>query len=284
MAAPAQAADAPSVTAKGVFLHDNSAGVKLYGKDTEGKRPIASTTKIMTARVVLGDPDLDLDRRVTVQQAYRDYVAQKGASTADLRTGDKLTVRQLLYAMMLPSGCDAAYALADTFGDGSTRAARVASFIGKMNSTADALGMTNTKFDSFDGVSATGENYSTPRDLVKVTRSAMKYGTFANAAAKQSLVKSVPTSNGGTRTYTWYNTNQLLGSYSGAHGVKTGTTTPSGPCLVFTATRDGRNIIGVILNDANRYTDAAKLLDYAFGSNTASTMKLRKLPEGAQRD
>lgn len=288
MASPAGAAEAaaaPTVSAKGAFLLNGSTGAKVFGKSSDTRRQVASTTKIMTARVVLSQPNLNLDRKVTIRQAYRDYVVNKGASTADLKTGDKVAVGTLLYAMMLPSGCDAAYALADTFGSGSTRAARVKSFIKKMNAKADFLGMTNTQFDSFDGISSTGNNYSTPRDMAKLAKSVYNYsGKFREIIAKTKAVRYATASNGNRRTYTWYNTNQLLGSYSGANGMKTGTTTPSGPCLIFTATRNGKTYIGVVLNASDRYKDAAKLLDYGFGSNTASTMKLRQLPEGAQRD
>jgi D-alanyl-D-alanine carboxypeptidase (penicillin-binding protein 5/6) len=284
LATPARAATAPSVSAKGAFMLNNATGSTLYSKYADTKRPMASTTKIMTARVVLSVPDLNLDRKITIKQAYRDYVAAKGASTADLRTGDKVTIRQLLNAMMLPSGCDAAMALADTFGTGTTISARTKSFISKMNAKATYLGLTNTHFDSFDGNSTLNTNYTTPRDLAKLTRSAMKYSTFAGIVKKTKTVQYATTSTGGTRTYTWYNTNKLLGSYSGAIGVKTGTNTPAGPCLVFAGTRDGKTVIGVLLNDAYRFTDAAKLMDYAFGSTSATTMQLRTLPTGAQRD
>jgi D-alanyl-D-alanine carboxypeptidase (penicillin-binding protein 5/6) len=263
---------------------NSATGSTLYSKYADTKRPMASTTKIMTARVVLSTPDLNLDRKVTIKQAYRDYVTAKGASTADLKTGDKVTIRQLLHAMLLPSGCDAAMALADTFGTGTTISARTKSFISKMNAKADTLGLANTHFDSFDGNSTQNTNYTTPRDLAKLARSAMKYSTFAGIVKKPKTVQYATTSTGGTRTYTWYNTNQLLGSYSGAIGVKTGTNTPSGPCLVFAATRNEKTVIGVLLNDQYRYTDAAKLLDYAFGTSSASTMRLRTLPTGAQRD
>nr|WP_240930073.1 serine hydrolase [Streptomyces coryli] len=285
MAWPAQGATPPpTVTAKGAYLMDAKSGAKMFGKADNTKRQMASTTKVMTAAVVLKSSSLDLDRWVTVKQTYRDYVTREGASTAGLRKGDKVTVRQLLYAMMLPSGCDAAYALADTFGSGSTIAARTKSFIGKMNKKAADLGMTNTKFDSFDGISQAGDNYTTPKDLSKLAAYAIKDTTFQKVVKSTKTVRNAKTSTGATRVYTWYNTNQLLGSYSGAIGIKTGTGTAAGPCLVFAAVRGDKSVVGVILNDANRYTSAAKILDYGFGSSTASTMKLRKLPEGAQRD
>ncbi|MFJ1578921.1 D-alanyl-D-alanine carboxypeptidase family protein [Streptomyces sp. NPDC088182] len=284
LASPAQAAAAPTVSAKGGFLLNQATGATVYSKTADTRRQMASTTKIMTAAVVLSTKGVDLDRKVTVKQAYRDYVAKEGASTADLRTGDKLTVRQLLYATMLPSGCDAAYALADTFGTGSTNAARTKSFIAKMNAKATELKLKNTKFDSFDGISQGGQNYTTPRDLAKIAQYAMKYTNFRSTVKATSYKSTAPTSTGGKRTYTWYQTNQLLGSYSGAVGIKTGTGTAAGPCLVFAATRGSKTLVGVVLNGSDRYKDAAKLLDYGFGSSTAKTMKLRSLPSDAQRD
>ncbi|MER8068949.1 serine hydrolase [Streptomyces sp. NPDC094034] len=284
LASPAQAATAPSISGKGGFVLNNATSATVYSKTADTRRQMASTTKIMTAAVVLSTKGVDLNRKVTVKQAYRDYVAKEGASTADLRTGDKVTVRQLLYGTMLPSGCDAAYALADTFGTGSTNAARTKSFIAKMNAKAVELKLKNTKFDSFDGISQAGNNYTTPRDLAKIAQYAMKNSTFRAVVKATSYKSTAPTSTGGTRTYTWYNTNQLLGSYSGAIGIKTGTGTAAGPCLVFAATRGSKTLVGVVLNGPDRYKDAAKLLDYGFGSSAAKTMKLRTLPADAQRD
>jgi D-alanyl-D-alanine carboxypeptidase (penicillin-binding protein 5/6) len=151
-AAAATTLKAPSIAAKGGYVMNNGTGATLYTKAADTRRSTGSTTKIMTARVVLATKNVNLDAKVTVQKAYSDYIVAKGASSAHLIVGDKLTVRQLLYGLMLPSGCDAAYALADKFGAGSTRAARVKSFIGKMNSTAKSLGLMNTHFDSFDGI------------------------------------------------------------------------------------------------------------------------------------
>ncbi|MGW7362621.1 D-alanyl-D-alanine carboxypeptidase family protein [Streptomyces sp. NPDC054841] len=285
LAAPAQAAvPIPTISGKGGFLLDQADGKAIYGKANNTRRQMASTTKLVTAITVLTTPGVDLNKKVTIKQEYRDYVVRNGASTADLRTGDKLTVRQLLSGLMLPSGCDAAYALADAYGTGTTTAARTKSFIGKMNKKATQLGLVNTKFDSFDGISTTGNNYTTPWDLAKLARHAMSSATFRDVVKVTSYKTTATTSTGGTRTYTWYNTNKLLGSYSGAIGVKTGTGTAAGPCLVFAATRNGKTYVGVILNGTDRFNDAAKLLDYGFGSTTARTMELRSLPAGAQRD
>ncbi|MCW5249923.1 D-alanyl-D-alanine carboxypeptidase family protein [Streptomyces sp. SHP 1-2] len=266
-AAPAQAAAAPSIAAKGGFVMNDANGKGLYSKAADTRRSTGSTTKIMTAKVVLAQKNLNLDAKVTIQMAYSDYIVKNNASSARLIVGDKVTVRQLLYGLMLPSGCDAAYALADKFGTGSTRAARVKSFIGKMNTTAKSLGMKNTSFDSFDGIGK-GKNYSTPRDLTKLAGSAMKNSTFRTIVKTKKYTAKTITKTGGTRTMApWTNTNTLLGSYSGAIGVKTGSGPEAGYCLVFAATRKGKTVIGTVLastSSTQRAKDAAKLMDYGF--------------------
>jgi D-alanyl-D-alanine carboxypeptidase (penicillin-binding protein 5/6) len=221
----------------------------------------------MTAKVVLAQPNLNLDAKVTIQKAYSDYVVANNASQAHLIVGDKVTVRQLLYGLMLPSGCDAAYALADKFGSGTTRAARVKSFIGKMNSAATSLGLKNTHFDSFDGI-GNGNNYSTPRDLTKIASSAMKSSTFRTIVKTKSYTAKTITKSGTVRTMApWTNTNTLLSSYSGAIGVKTGSGPEAKYCLVFAATRNGKTVIGTVLASSSinqRATDATKVLNYGF--------------------
>ncbi|MFF7198926.1 D-alanyl-D-alanine carboxypeptidase family protein [Streptomyces sp. NPDC008079] len=256
---------APAIVAKGGFVMDDGTGRTLFTKAADTRRATGSTSKVMTARVVLADRRLDLNAQVTVQKAYHDYVVAKRASSGGLVVGDRPTVRQLLYAMMLPSGCDAAYALADTFGSGRTRAARVKSFIARMNSTAKGIGLRNTHFDSFDGV-GNGSNYSTPRDLTRIASSAMRYPTFRAVVKTKSVRQSVAMKNGGHRTMTWTNTDTLLGSYRGAAGVKTGSGPVSLFCLVFAATRGKRTVIGTVLaapTQAARTADARKLMDYA---------------------
>ncbi|MEU3215205.1 serine hydrolase [Streptomyces sp. NPDC006971] len=267
-ASTAQAATlpTPSITAKGGFVMNNGTGKALYGKAADIRRSTGSTTKVMTAKVVLEQKNLNLDSKVTIQKAYSDYIVSKGASSARLIVGDKVTVRQLLYGLMLPSGCDAAYALADKFGSGSTRAARVKSFVGKMNSSAKALGLKNTHFDSFDGI-GNGSNYSTPRDLTKIASSAMKNSTFRAIVKTKSTKQKVTTKSGGYRYMSWSNTNTMLSSYSGAIGVKTGSGPTAKYCLVFAATRNGKTIIGTVLSSTSatsRSADMKKLMDYGF--------------------
>ncbi|MFJ8021871.1 D-alanyl-D-alanine carboxypeptidase family protein [Streptomyces sp. NPDC096311] len=266
-AAPAGAVTTPTIAAAGGYVMNNGTAKTLYTKAADTKRSTGSTTKIMTAKVVLAQPNLNLDAKVTIQKAYSDYIVANTASSAHLIVGDKVTVRQLLYGLMLPSGCDAAYALADKFGSGTTRAARVKSFIGKMNTTARSLGMTNTKFDSFDGI-GNGSNYSTPRDLTKLASSAMKSTTFRTVVKTKSYTAKTVTKTGSTRTMAaWTNTNTLLSSYSGTIGVKTGSGPEAKYCLVFAATRNGKTIIGTVLASTSitqRATDATKLLNYGF--------------------
>lgn len=266
-AAPAGAVTTPTIAAAGGYVMNNGTAKTLYTKAADTKRSTGSTTKIMTAKVVLAQPNLNLDAKVTIQKAYSDYIVANTASSAHLIVGDKVTVRQLLYGLMLPSGCDAAYALADKFGSGSTRALRVKSFIGKMNTTAKSLGMTKTKFDSFDGI-GNGSNYSTPRDLTKLASSAMKSTTFRTVVKTKSYTAKTVTKTGSTRTMAaWTNTNTLLSSYSGTIGVKTGSGPEAKYCLVFAATRNGKTIIGTVLASTSitqRATDATKLLNYGF--------------------
>jgi D-alanyl-D-alanine carboxypeptidase (penicillin-binding protein 5/6) len=266
-AAPAGAVTTPTIAAKGGYVMNNGTATTLYTKAADTRRSTGSTTKIMTAKVVLAQSNLNLDAKVTIQKAYSDYVVANNASQAHLIVGDKVTVRQLLYGLMLPSGCDAAYALADKYGSGTTRAARVKSFIGKMNAAATSLHLTNTHFDSFDGI-GNGSNYSTPRDLTKIASSAMKNTTFQTVVKTKSYTAKTITSTGSTRTMAaWTNTNGLLSSYSGAIGVKTGSGPEAGYCLVFAATRNGKTVIGTVLSSTSipaRESDATKLMNYAF--------------------
>ncbi|HSY00477.1 MAG TPA: serine hydrolase [Streptomyces sp.] len=267
--APAQAAPAkPTITAKGGFVMNSANGKTLFTKAADTKRLTASTTKIMTAKVVLSQSNLNLDAKVTIKGAYSDYIVKNGASTANLIVGDKVTVRQLLYGMMLKSGCEAAMALADKFGSGSTISARTKNFIGKMNTTAKNLGMTNTKFDSFDGISK-GSNASTPRDLTKLARDVMKNTTFKKIVATKSYTAKTITKTGSTRTMAaWNNTNLLLG-WKGTIGIKTGSGTEAKYCLVFAATRSGKTVMGTVLtstNETTRMADVKKLMDYGFAT------------------
>ncbi|SDT82715.1 D-alanyl-D-alanine carboxypeptidase (penicillin-binding protein 5/6) [Streptomyces sp. TLI_053] len=249
--------------AKGAVLIDAADGRTMWAQDPGTGRQPASATKIMTALVVLDRPVADLEREVTVEQAYADYVNREHASSADLQPGDRLTVRQLLYAMLLPSGCDAAFALADAFGAGITATDRTRSFVRAMNEKARNLGLLETEFSSFDGVAEMGHNITTPRNLAELARNAMKNATFRTIVGTVKTEQEARANNGRIRYYSWENTNRLVGMYEGVVGVKTGTGKESGPCLVFAASWGGRTVIGVLLDDRNRYRDAEKLLSWA---------------------
>lgn len=272
-AAPAQAATAPQVSAQGAYAFDPATGTTLFGKAPDGRLRTGSTTKIMTALVVLSQPHLDLGRKVRIKKEYTDYVIDPGThtqrySSAHLILGDSMKVSDLLYGLLLPSGCDAAYALADTYGTGSTTAQRTKSFIARMNGKAHELGLTNTHFDSFDGVS-NGNNHASPRDLTKLAAVALRNATFKRVVGTP-VYKDMQSYRPGGGTHAmapWENTNKLLGSYRGAIGVKTGSGPEAQFCLVFAATRGGRTVVGTVLADTSvdqRFQDAAKILDYGF--------------------
>jgi serine-type D-Ala-D-Ala carboxypeptidase (penicillin-binding protein 5/6) len=141
---PAVVPGEPPISVAAGELTNASTGAALWAQDLGARRPMGSITKVMTALVVLEAGDLN--RKIEVTKAAVRYVEKDGASSAGLIPGDVLTARQLLGAMLIPSGCDAAYLLATAYGPGRT------AFIAKMNATAAKLGMTSTHFTSFDGM------------------------------------------------------------------------------------------------------------------------------------
>jgi len=189
-------------------------------------------------------------------------VEEHDASAAGLRPGDTLTASQLLEGLLLPSGADAAYALAKAYGPG------LGTFIAKMNATARMLGMTRTHFSNFDGLPyPTGySTYSTPADLIKLGRVAMTSAVFRSIVDQRSYRLA---SGSGHHAYFWQNLNPLLGVYPGAIGIKTGYTPAAGHCLLFEVIRGGRSFIGVNLDSPGVGTtvngaDATRILNWAF--------------------
>ena len=148
----------------------------LWSRDLNTERPMASITKVMTALVVMRAGHLN--QQITVPSAVVAYVREWDASNAGLRPGDKLTARQLLYGLLLPSGADAAYTLAEAYGPGIT------AFIAKMNATARLLGMTRTHFSTFDGLPwpTPYSNYSTAANLLTLGRDAMQSAAFRSGS------------------------------------------------------------------------------------------------------
>jgi len=264
-AAPARAGAAsfagPSgVAARSAAVENAATGRLLWSRGLNTERPMASITKVMTAFVVikLGH----LDRTITIPAAVTGYVRAHNASNAGLRPGDRLTARQLLYALLLPSGADAAYALAQAYGPG------IPAFVARMNATARLLGMTRTHFSNFDGLPypTPYSNYSTAANLLVLGRAAMVLPAFRPVAAQPSYRLAA---GSGHHAYRWKNLNPLLGHYPGAIGIKPGYTGAAGQCLLFEATRNGHSVIGVTLHSPGSISsanpaDAIRILNWAF--------------------
>ena len=233
----------------------------LWGLDPNTERPIGSIAKVMTALVVLRAGNLN--RMITIPKAVIPYVKKFDGSTAGLRPGDKLTARELLEGLMLPSGCDAAYALALAYGPGLN------TFIATMNAEARQLGLTRTHFSNFDGLPWPTEHstWSTPADLITLGRDAMKYSVFRAIVGQRTYSLR----GHGHRAYTWHNTDPLIGTYRGATGIKTGDTKAAGNCLLFEATRGNETLIGVTLGTPGDDIDvvgpvATKVLNWGFAN------------------
>ena len=227
------------VKAKGAVLADAATGQVLWGRDTETERPMASITKVMTALLVLQSGDLS--REIEIPKAAVSYAWEYGGETAALHPGDVLTAAELLPALLLASGADAAYTLANAYGPGLT------AFVARMNATAARMGMTHTHFASPDGLPYPTETstYSTPADLLTLGLAAMRYPAFRSVVDLQFY--HLPKGRG-HHQYWWDNTDDLIGSYSGAIGIKDGYTDDAGHCLLFEAVRGSRTLIGVVLD------------------------------------
>ena len=246
-------------------LANAATGANLWSRSSVIERPMGSVTKVMTAYVVLTTRGLNLKRVITVPSGIVAYDQRFDASTAGLRPGEKLTTLQLLYAMMLPSGCDAAYTLASAYGPGFT------GFVARMNATAHQLGLAKTHFTDPSGLPNPGQytTYSTAHDLIALGRDVMKNKTFAAiVAARGYTVGSTSTH----RAHTWRNLDPLLGKVPGAIGIKTGFTSAAGQCLLFEARRGSKTLIGVVLDSsgvnssslAAAASDAVTMLNWGF--------------------
>ena len=248
------------VQAEGGALANAASGAVLWSRGMSTERPMGSITKVMTAIVVLQAGDLH--RLVEIPKGVLPYDRKYDASNAGLHPGDDLTTRELLEALLLPSGCDAAYALAKSYGPGWT------AFIAKMNSTAQRMGLAHTHFSNFDGLPWPTETstYSTPRDLIALGRAAMGYPVFRSIVDQRTYHLAAARRH---HAYVWHTTNMLLSSFPGTFGIKTGSTVAAGYCLLFEARENGHVLIGVVLhssrsNDMAAFSDAAKILDWGF--------------------
>ena len=248
------------VKAKGAILAAAATGQVLWGRGLNTERPMASVTKVMTALVVLESGNLD--QEIRVPKAAFTYVWKYGGESAALHPGDELTTQELLEALLLPSGADAAYTLANAYGPGLT------AFIARLNATAARMGLTHTHFTSPDGLPYPTETstYSTPSDLLTLGLAAMRFPAFRSIVDQRFY--HLPKGKG-HQQYWWDNTNELIGYYPGAIGIKTGYTDDAGHCLLFEAARNGRTLIGVVLDSpatgaAAGVQDAARMLNWGF--------------------
>ena len=235
----------PKISAGAAIVMDAASGRVLYEKNAYSRRSIASTTKIMTAIVAL-ENGRDDEEVVVSKRA-----AAIGGSTVNLKAGKTYKFKDLLYAMMLRSGNDAAIAIAEHVG-GS-----VELFAEMMNRKAAEIGATNTNFVTPHGLDDP-QHYSTPYDLALITQYALNNEEFCKIVGTKNS-----TFQGGNIT----NTNEMLSLYPGADGVKTGYTGQAGRCLVTTAMKDGFRIISVVLNCPSRTVRAQNsqtILNYAF--------------------
>jgi serine-type D-Ala-D-Ala carboxypeptidase (penicillin-binding protein 5/6) len=264
--AEAKAAAAPvGVRSRLAELANAATGADLWSRSSVTERPMGSITKVMTAYVVLTTPGLNLNRVITVPSGIVAYDERYDASTAGLVPGERYTTLQLLYAMLLPSGCDAAYTLASAYGPGLT------AFIAKMNATAHKLGLAKTHFADFSGLPDPGEysTYSTAHDLIALGRAAMRNKTLAAIVATREYKLSGGSAH---RAHAWVNLDPLLGKVPGAIGIKTGYTSAAGQCLLFEAKRGSTTLIGVVLDSsgvnsptlAAAAADATAMLNWGF--------------------
>lgn len=238
------------VSAQSAILTELTSGRVLYSKNPDTRLPMASTTKIMTALVALEKGADTLDEISEISDA----AAGVEGSSMYLEKGEKMTLRELLYGLMLPSGNDAAVAIAERIG-GS-----VDDFVNMMNQKAEQLGLTNTHFANPNGL-PDESHYSSARDMAKMTESAMKNEAFAEIV-KSKTYKIAGEGKAYPRVLT--NHNKLLKMYDGCIGVKTGFTKAAGRCLVSSAERDGMTLVCVTLNAPDDWNDHTFMLNYGF--------------------
>ena len=252
--APQRVSDAPppDVTARYVAVIDEASGQVLHGEDPHGRSGPASVTKIATALITLEHWGVDrLDEQVPIS-IDGDAMAARGSTVMGLQPGDELTVRTLLYGLMLPSGNDAAEQLALTVGGERQR------FIDWMNQKVASLALGDTHFVNPHGLD-NRQHYSSAYDLVMLGREGMRRpdSTFRDLARAQTFKGE---------GYTFTNLNRLLPIYPGADGVKIGYTPTAGKTMVASATRDGHRVYVGLLHSADLPGDSAALLDWAWSS------------------
>ncbi|HEV8059529.1 MAG TPA: cellulase family glycosylhydrolase [Gemmataceae bacterium] len=255
------------VAAKAWVIADGKTGKVLWGFHEAEPRAIASTTKIMTAFLALQLAEKNpavLDEKIT----FSERAASIRGSSSKLRAGESLPVRELMYGMLLPSGNDAAVAMAEHFGPRFPVGAAgeddaVKRFVAEMNRRAKSMNLAETTFRDPNGLA---RNMSSARDLATLTSLALKNQPFREYVKARTHEYEVTGPDGAKRRLSWKNTNQLLGT-EGYDGVKTGTTNAAGSCLVASGRKGKDHLIVVVLGSTasdGRYEDARKLFRWAW--------------------
>lgn len=234
-----------SISAESAILVDATSGRVLYEKNAEQQRLIASTTKIMTALVAI-EKAQDLDAKVVITPEW----AGVEGSSMYLEEGDEVSLRGLLYGLLLNSGNDAATALACSIGGDE------ASFVQWMNEYAAAFGMENTHFSNPHGLDAE-DHYSTAHDMARLMVEAMKNETFREITHTRYV---------GIDGFELYYHNKLLSKYQYCISGKTGYTVAAGRTLVTASEKDGQLLVAVTLNAPDDWNDHIKLYDYGYSN------------------
>lgn len=237
----------PFITAKSALVYDLTKQKVLFSKSPERKLPMASLTKIMTAIVAIESGSLDDEYLVSEKNLV-------GENSMGLTEGEKLSLKELLYGLILTSGNDAAETLANNFPNGRTQ------FVIAMNNKAKAIGLKNTHFTNPTGLEGDGRQYTTASDLLVITNYALQFPVFKEVA--KTFIYNIPYSDNHKEFYLENETN-LITSYPGVFGVKDGYTPEAGLCLVTYLNFKGHKIIGILLGSDNRRQEMKDLLDYS---------------------
>lgn len=245
-----------STSAKAAVVIEQKSGRVLYNQNADWELPMASTTKIMTAVVALKYGNLD--DVIEVSEA----ASMVEGSSMYLEKGEKITLENLVYGLMLVSGNDAAVAIAENVGGSVER------FVEMMNETAADLGLEHTHFDNANGLPS-DTHYTTALELAKITKYAMDIPKFCEIVGTKT--KSVPW-DGHEYNRELTNHNKLLGTLDGCVGVKTGYTQAAGRCLVSAVTRDDMTLICVTLGDPNDWVDHTNLMNAMFEKYTQTEL------------
>lgn len=234
------------LTSKSVVIIDAKTGIVLFEKEPNLRHLPASTTKLMTALVAL--------EKCSPQDIIMVKTINKEGTQMGLELGDKITVENLLYGMLINSGNDAAYALATSCSES------LREFSKGMNQKAKELGMTNSHFDNPAGFDSRSQ-YSTAKDLAKLAKVAVANPLIAKIVSTQTTVVNDVS---GTKTYLLENVNKLLGQIEGLEGIKTGQTEGSLEILLSKTTKNGNTIIIAVLGSEDRFGETKTLIDWAY--------------------